>query len=122
MTIIISLAVAGILWLLHELVWQIVGELLWEASAPVRRPFAAMVRSTRGPGVGAILFISGGAGLVMGLAHLNEAVTVFQARLGLALFIGGAMFALVGGWLWRESRRFNRRTGPLGTAEYQPRV
>jgi hypothetical protein len=120
MTKIISLAIAGILWLLHELAWQIVGELLWEASAPVRRPFAAIVRSTRGPGVGAILFIGGGAGFVMGLAHLNEAVTIFQARLGLALFIGGAIFVLVGASVWRESRRFHRKTGSRRTAEYRP--
>ena len=107
---IVSAFAALVAWLCWLLVGELLGEIFWAATAPMRRPIRAAFIAARWPWPLLCLLGIGAVSAVGGLWIMRDDRGLFSS-LGVVLFLGGSGVALLAPLLWRDSRRV-RSGGP----------
>jgi len=99
------LGAAGVVigWLLCQMLADLVGEVLWGVTAPLRRPIWRVFVVASWPWPLILALGIGAAAVISGLVILCDLSR--ERPLGLWLLLGGAGIMLVSPFLWRDARR-----------------
>jgi hypothetical protein len=96
---------AGVLlgWLLCQLIADLVGEIVWGITGPLRRPIWRVFVAATWPWPLLMMLGIGAAAVIVGIVILIDLTR--EHPLGLWFLLGGAGVMLVSPFVWRDARR-----------------